>query len=479
MTGCAPGRRWFLRPAALCCMLLVTTALAQASRPASTEPTTQPAAAASQPAQRPNIVFILADDLRDDFIGCAGHPFIKTPAIDRLASDGVRYANSFVITPLCGPSRATLLTGQRTYVHRVSTNGKPLPHDVPTFLPMLKAAGYATGLFGRSNRAIRPREFDRTFALMRVTGDGLEHELADWISAVRPAPLFALVTLRDPHLPYVAPTRHRNDYADVEIAAPPAAQVPLDALPPLLRRGATATPVCVGPLVRREFEKLKHEFPGRPLEELTRSYARQIGGVDDAVAAVRRAIRQTDTHRQTVIIFTSDNGMMLGERGLIGKELAYEPAIRVPLIVYDPRRPRRAGVATRTVLNTDWAPTILALAGVPVPSGWPGRDILAARWRAPAGAGESAWRDAWLMTSAHAPKTTRPAFLAVRSPSWKYVRYVHGQLFEELFDLASDPHEAVNLAGNPAHAATLENGRQQMRRLLREHHLPATFFDAN
>lgn len=437
---------------------------------------------------RPNIVMIVADDLRFDFLGCTGHPFIKTPAIDRLAAEGVTFTNSFVITPLCGPSRATMLTGLHTYAHGISNNTEKLAADAPTFVDGLNAAGYETAFIGRYHIGTdsSPKHgFDHwvgfttveeggageayTGSSFNVNGkteqrDGYSADVlasfaSAWIAQRDDKPFFLLLPLKSPHVPFLPPPRYADLYADETVAVPRSYCDPLAGVPGAIRHGRTKPPVSTGRSMRQQVQSVYRSGVDEPAAEMSRRYARMVPAIDDVVGVVRAALEQSGAIDNTVIIVTSDNGIMLGEHGMFGKELAYDPSIRVPLIIRDPRSARR-GAITEQVLNIDWAPTVLALAGAEAPAAMHGESIV------PLIRGEqAAWRTDWLMLSHDTPNDRRPRFMAVRSIDWKYVRYMPGDE-EELFELAVDPQERHNLASDAGAADQISSMRARMKSLL-------------
>jgi arylsulfatase A-like enzyme len=197
------------------------------------------------------------------------------------------------------------------------------------------------------------------------------------------------------------------------------------------------------------------------LQEWIRNYYRLVKGVDRAVGRIVEALSDLDFKENTIVIFTSDNGYLLFEHGLLGKWLMYEESIRIPMIVYDPRLPDelRGQRRDEMVLSIDCAPTMLALAGLPIPSAIQGRDLTPLIWGK-----KVPWREDWFYEHAYTEKDRYiPKSQGVRTNQWKYIRYVdQNPNFEQLFDLENDRLESTNLAEDPAQAETLNYLRERL-----------------
>src|SRR6266542_3321168 len=361
----------------------------------------------AQPFPRPNIVFILVDDLRWDALCVAGHPFVKTPNIDRIAKEGVTFRNTFVTTPLCSPSRASFLTGQYAHKHNIVGNEKPqilnpLSFKLTTFPMLLQRAGYETAYIGKwhmgNDDAPRPG-FDRWVSFKgqgvyndpvinfdgkaeKVPGymtDLLSDHAVEFVKRRRAKPFMLYLAHKAIHGPFTPAERHKDLYADQAIKRAPNAQDMLEGKP-MLRRTVGERPAA--------------RPGGGPNGELIRNQMRCLTAIDEGVGRLLKVLEETAQLDNTVIIFTSDNGYFWGEHGLGDKRAAYEESIRVPLFVRYPKmiKPSGAG-ATReqAALTVDIAPTLLELAGAPIPKEMHGRSL------APLFKGDSPkWRDAFL-----------------------------------------------------------------------------------
>jgi N-acetylglucosamine-6-sulfatase len=477
---------------------------APARAPASTAtPATAPSSAplappASQASRPPNIILILTDDQRYDSLRCTGHPFIDTPNIDRLAAEGALFQNAFVVTPLCAPSRASILTGQMTHVHGICNDLGGLPPAAATVPALLHPLGYATafigkihlgdasgpppGLFDYCVFARRGELFSHFGGRLDVNGrsvqrtgfltDELTGYAVDWIHRHQGQPFFLMLALKNPHPPLTPPPRHAGAYADVTLRPPESYDDPLDDLPAYIRGRQDRERPLVGSKARQMIEELRRlRAAGEPLLEFARNTARMILSVDEAVGRIRVTLQQAGILDDTLIVCTSDNGLLIGEHGLLRKGLAYEPSIRVPLIMRYPPRIPGALRLQQQVLNIDIAPTMLDLAGAAQPGNINGRSLTPLFQRP-----DALLRSEWLCLGPYQAGGPGPPFLALRTDRWKYVRFREGSLVEQLFDLQSDPQERRNLAADPAHGAALADARDALQRLMREQNIPAAWW---
>ena len=423
----------------------------------------------SDPRRRPNILFLLTDDQRADALGCAGNPIVETPHIDGLASQGVLFRNNFVTTSICGVSRASVFTGQYARCHGIHGFGTALSEEQHrlSYPGLLRRAGYRTGFVGKYGvgRDLPHDEYDffRGFAgqghyfpaRLPKTFPGMEgsrthlttmhgDQALEFLESCSGAQPFCLsVSFKAPHVQDREAPFFLNDpaydhlYQDLTV--PPFRQSePRDheTLPAFLRSGYEG---------RIRWER-RFSTPEK-FQESVKRYYRLITGVDAQVGRMLGYLRERGWDDNTIVIYTSDNGFYLGERGLAGKWLMHEESIRTPLIVRDPRLRETAGTHREEMaLNIDLAPTMLGLAGVEIPSSMQGRDLT------PLVRGESrAWRKEWfyehLLKHRTIPKTE-----GVRGERWKYTRYVESEpVYEELYDLDDDPSEDHNLAAVSEH----------------------------
>jgi arylsulfatase A-like enzyme len=425
-------------------------------------------------AERPNIVFLLTDDQRADALGCYGNTIIQTPHIDSLAARGARFTNAFVTTSICMTSRASIMLGQYAARHGVNDFSTPLTAEQlgDSYFGRLKAAGYRLGFAGKWGVGQPPNEFfdfgrgypgqgwyydpddpDRPHMTEHLGNQAIE--FLETCDGERP---FCLsVSFKAPHVqdqdrqqPFRYETRLESLYADVAIG-----DVPLmsprhfEALPGFLRASENRA--------RWEVRFATPELYQRSVK----GYYRLITGVDQQVGRILAKLAEIGAAENTIVIYSSDNGFFLGERGWAGKWYAHDVSIRVPLIVYNPHLPRERQGATRDemALNIDIGPTILDLAGVEAPGVMQGRSL------APLLRGEAAgdWRDEFFYEH-HFEHPRIPRSEGVRTRRWKYIRYLDSEpMYEELYDLQDDPDEEHNLARDDARQEELDNMRSRLQ----------------
>lgn len=398
--------------------------------------------------QKPNIVFILSDDHRWDFLGCAGHPFVKTPNLDRLAGEGIRFKNAFVTTSLCSPSRASFLTGQYAHAHGVRNNLTPWKDSNVTFLERLKQAGYDTAFIGKWHMpgnlpSLRGLDTFVTFTAQGGQGqywkcplivDGKEtpsrkpyitEELTEYAVAFlkkpRKNPFCLYLSHKAVHHEWLPPPDLRNLYSGMDLPVPEESDA-----------WVTSTR---GNIWAGTFGTLEHHL---------KNYARCVVALDREIGRILRTLDQMGIAQNTLVIYAGDNGYFWGEHRLVDKRWAYEESIRIPFIVRYPRVVSDPGrVAEQMVLNIDLAPTLLEAAGLAVPSAMQGVSLL------PILESSSAQgRRAWLYEYFKDFPYNVPPILAVRTKTHIYIEY-GSRRPPELFDLIKDPRQVENLAGSP------------------------------
>jgi N-acetylglucosamine-6-sulfatase len=435
----------------------------------------------------PDVVLVLTDDLRHDSLGCTGSDVIATPQLDRLAAEGVLFETALVVTALCCPSRASLLTGVYGHRHGVLNNAPPadvLDGQV-TFPELFQAAGYETAYIGKwhlPNPGAAPfRGFDHWVSfegqgqyfdqMLWVDGvstptrgyltDLLVERALEWTARPREGPYLLVLATKSAHYPFDPSPARAGALAGADIRFSPSIDDPLENLPVHLQK------LRMRPNLQRVVQDR------RVFRHGIQTYSETVMSLDDAVGRLAGGLRARGALDDTLLVFTSDNGLLWGEHGIPHKICTFEPAIRVPLIVRWPAAlPAGARVAA-PVLNVDVPATLLDAAGIEVPRAVQGESLLGLM------AGEP-WRTSTLHYEApdrDAP-TPDPVELAVRTERWKYQRYLEPSLEEFLFDLEVDPDERVNLAHDPAHAEELERLRGEMRGLMAEYDVPATWYGA-
>jgi len=430
---------------------------------------------------RPNLVFLLVDDLRWNALGFMGDRIVQTPNLDRLAAHGTVFDNCFVTTSICSVSRASILTGQWMRRHGIvdfaaGLNGAAWENTYPA---QLRRAGYRTGFIGKygvgndRETAAKAAEFDSWRGLSGQAGAFIEandptrthktarfgNEALEFLAGCEAGKPFCLslsfnaVHARDGKPREFEPDpRDEARYADVTIP------LPALATDEAFRR----LPESVQKSEGRRRWNMRFDTP-KKAQGILRDYYRLITGVDREVGRIVAELEKRGFAGNTVIIFTSDNGFALGDRGMGDKWFMYEEDIRVPGFIYDPRQPRGQRVGA-LALNVDFAPTMLEFAGVPLPPTMQGRSLVPLL-RGPVPAD---WRTAFFYEH-HSVASRIPKSEGIRTERWKYLRWIAEQpVKEELYDLSADPLEERSLAADPAHAAILSELRGQWQRASEE-----------
>jgi N-acetylglucosamine-6-sulfatase len=439
---------------------------------------------------RPNIVFILIDDLRWDELGITGHSYTKTPNIDRIAREGALFRNAFVTTPLCSPSRASFLTGQYAHTHGIIDNvdRSAASHQLITFPRLLHEAGYEAAFIGKwhmgNDDSPRPG-FDRwvsfkgqgTYLDPEINEDGQPVQSSGYITDILNG--YAVEFIKRPHekpfLVYLAhkaihpEVKQNNDgsinIAGAELFIPAQRHKNLFAGETIPRRpNYGRTPGGKPALQRRigDLPPLGSATATRNSVILDRQ--RSLMAIEDGAGEILKALKETGQLENTVILFTSDNGYFYGEHGLsFERRLAYEESIRIPLLMRYPKAIKAGTVLEDFALNIDLAPTLLELAGVAAPDGIEGRSLMPLFQNK-----QAMWRKSFLIEYSSDkvfPRVLQMGYKAVRSEPWKYIHYLELEGMDELYDLKSDPYELKNVIHLPEAAKALQEMKQEMERL--------------
>jgi len=433
---------------------------------------------------RPNVVVILTDDQRWDAMSCAGNPLLKTPNLDRLAAEGARFANMFVTTSLCSPSRASILSGLYAHRHGVLNNFTEYPDSLPSYPKRLREAGYETAYIGKwhmgeTNGAPRTgfdfwmshrgqgNYFDNEwningqtqFIKGYYTTIVTEHAL-QWLERKHEKPFLMILGHKAPHGgPIVPEPKYEHAFDTATIVKPANYDAWRDGKPSWLAESFPTWHGAGGPL-----------YNYRDYDKFVRAYLGTLLSVDDSVGLLYGALKQSGQLDRTLILFTSDNGFVLGEHGRVDKRTMYDESLRVPLVVrYPPLVPKPA-VISEMVLNLDLAPSILDICGAK-----PLKDIDGQSWK-PLLAGKTAgWRQSFLYFYNYEKEFPyTPNVRGVRTADWKYIHYPHGdgspdRYQAELYHLTPDPLEVHNLIADPAAAGKLAELKNEHDRLMRRH----------
>ncbi len=449
---------------------------------------------------KPNLLVILIDDLRYDEFGAGGHPYMKTPHIDRLAHEGALFERAFHTTPLCSPTRASILTGQYASRHGVIDNvaRDALSHRLPNYHLQLQKLGYETAHLGKWHMGNdgKPRpgydhwvSFDGHGRIenprLNVNGEYAQHNgyITDLLNGMavefiekkrsRPWSLFLAHKAVHPDAEqaadgtfsitgYVAAERHRNLYQDAVFPKKPNMLSPQQVV-----RAKPAWKEAFDIRATPGARKMLEVIHSGEQEEI-RERARMMAAVDDGVGMILQALERKGELDDTAIVFLGDNGYFFGEHGL-GPErrFAYEEGIRAPFVFRYGNTIKAGSRQKQLVICQDIAPTFLELAGGRPGPQVQGRSLLPLLGgRKPAGWRKSILVEYWAENAM--PWLVGMTYKAVRTDRHKYIHWVNrgaaGEL-DELYDLERDPYELKNLAGSRAAAALKARLRGELRRL--------------
>jgi len=447
-----------------------------------------------------NVIFILADDHRYDFMGFTGKvPWLETPNMDRLAKEGAYFKNAFVTTSLCSPSRASILTGLFSHTHKVVDNQAPLPDDLIFFPQYLQKAGYQTSFFGKwhmGNDSDEPRPGFNHWESFKGQGvyynptlningrqveykdstyisDLLTEHAVDWLEhREKDKPFFLYLSHKAVHADFMPAKRHYGKYKNEPIELPPSFRTS-DSQVKGKRRinesverevsknepwkgeeyyGKGRTPDWQK-MQRESWHGVDYMYHGRiNFPEFYKRYCETLLGVDESVGAVLDYLDKNGLAEETLVIYMGDNGFSFGEHGLIDKRHFYEESVKVPFLIRCPEIFAGSKTMESMIQNIDVAPTILAAAGIEKPSHFQGQSILPLLQEK-----EYAWRDKIFYEyywEYDFPQT--PTMHGVRTDRYKLIRYQGIWDTNEFYDLQADPNEMNNLIASAEHQEMIE-----------------------
>ncbi|MEO8415491.1 MAG: sulfatase, partial [Ginsengibacter sp.] len=436
----------------------------------------------AQNAKKPiNIIYILSDDHRYDFMGFMNRvPGLQTPGMDRMASEGAHLKNAFVTTSLCSPSRASILTGQYAHTHTVVDNSAPLPDNLVFFPQYLQKKGYKTAFMGKwhmGNTGDNPQPgFDEWVSFegqgkyygntLNVNGkrvnlnsdnyitDELTNRAIKWMASVKEKPFCIYLSHKGVHAEFMPAKRHVGKYKDLQIVSPQSMYLTVTdsskqfgvVTPPETSVNYKDIPRWVREQ-RYSWHGVDYMYHGQiPFDQFYHLYLETLLSIDESIQQVMEWVEKNGLKENTMVVYMGDNGFQFGEHGLIDKRNAYEESMRVPLLVWAPGMVKAGSVIPQMILNIDLAPTFLEAAGIPKPVQMQGESFL------PLLKGQSvSWRDKvfyeyyWEQAFPQTPTT-----FGVRTDKYKYISYNGIWDINELYDLEKDPHEMNNLIRNKA-----------------------------
>jgi N-acetylglucosamine-6-sulfatase len=418
------------------------------------------------PVEQPNIIFILGDNHNSKTMSCAGHPFIQTPGLDRLASEGLIFKNTFCTTPLCSPSRASILTGSYAHNHGVKNNHTAWTGKMTTFLEYLSNAGYSTAFIGKWHMpggdlpelsfldlfvSYTFREGQGAYfnCPMIVNGEEIASrrpyitdEITDYalefirenlaIQKESRKPFCIYLSHRAGHPPYQAPGDMKGMYdnADVENVLP-------DRIDPWWYGKANRN-MFQGVMNGSYYDQYRH-------------YCETLTAMDKSIARLLEELDRSGLMKNTVVVYVGDNGMQWGTHNCHGIREPYDESIRLPFVVRSPSMiPDPGSHRTQLALNIDIAPTLLDIVGLPIPKDMDGQSLVPVLTTPDIESRKAFLLEYWR----YFPENT-PSYQGVRTDRYKYIEYERGR-DPLLFDLKKDPTEMINLFNNSTSSELIE-----------------------
>lgn len=451
-------------------------------------------AAGERADERPNIIFIMADDHASHALSAYGSRINRTPNLDRLANEGMLFRNTFCTNSICAPSRAVILTGKYSHLNGVTDNSRAFDGGQLTFPKLLQEAGYETAMIGKWHLKSDPTGFDYWNIL---PGQGAYHDPVmiemgkrtkhsgyvtdiitdlslNWIKQrSRDKPFLLMYHHKAPHRRWQPDEKHAHMYDDVEIPRPEtfdddyktrSAAASTQAM--TIERHLTPLDLKVKPPEGLQGAALKNWKYQRYIKD----YLRCVASIDDNVGRLLDYLDQSGLSKNTVVIYTSDQGFFLGDHGWYDKRFMYEHALRMPLLVRYPPEIKPGSVTNAMALNLDFAPTILDLAGVDVPAEMQGRSLR----QVMRGATPSDWRKSMYYNYYEyrgGGHNVQPHY-GVRTERHKLIHFHYGMDAWELYDLKKDPNELRNIYADPQYAGVVRELKKELLRLQKQYDDP-------
>ncbi len=459
--------------------------------------------------RQPNFIFIMSDDHAAHAMSCYGSRINRTPNIDRIAQGGMRFDNCFCTNSICTPSRAAILTGTWNHVNGVTTLDTHMDNRLPTFVKSLQAQGWQTGIFGKWHLGTGPQHCPDGFDDWAVLpGQGLYHNPSfifkgpeggqrhvvpgyvtdiitdmslDWLNGLdRDRPFMLMCHHKAPHRPWEPDEKHAHLFLNEMVPEPNTLQDDYSER----ASAAAAAEMRVGVHMRHSDIKaeIAHDLPEAELrswayQRYIKDYLRVVASIDDNVGRLLDWLDEQGLAEDTVVVYTSDQGFFLGDHGWYDKRFMYEESLRMPLLMRYPRAVAAGSSNKDMVLNVDFAPTFLKLAGVEGDDSIQGRSFSSLLQ----GQTPGDWREAmyyryWMHKAQH----NVYAHYGIRTLRHKLIYYYADALGQagsideshepewELFDLQQDPAELHNLFNRPEQAATIAALKDKLHSLQAE-----------
>ncbi|UCG46723.1 MAG: sulfatase [Phycisphaerales bacterium] len=465
-------------------------------------------------AKRPNIVYIMADDHASHAMSCYGSKINKTPNLDRIAREGMLFQNSFCTNSICAPCRAVVLTGKHSHINGVTDNRLEFDGSQQTFPKLLQQAGYETAMVGKWHLKTDPTGFDYWNILpgqgayynpvmiemgerKNYTGyvtDIITDHALKWLKGLSGDKPFCLMYHhKAPHRRWQAGPKHLTMYDDVTMPEPDnlfddysnrgraAKEQDMSIAKTMTPSDLKLTPSknltpeqkklwdeAYGPK-NEAFKKANPQ--GKDLirwkyQRYIKDYLRCIASVDDNVGRVLDYLEEAGLAKDTVVVYTSDQGFYLGDHGWFDKRFMYEESLRMPLLIRYPREIRPGRTNRDLVQNLDFAPTFLDFAGVAKPADMQGESIRRLlKGRTPSDWRKSIYYHYYEYPAVHSVKR----HYGVRTKRYKLIHFYHDIDEWELYDLQKDSREMRNVYNNPRYAKIVKDLTAELIRLRKKY----------
>ena len=381
--------------------------------------------------------------------------------MDRIANEGARFSNAFSTTALCSPARASYLSGLYAHTHGVINNFTDFPHNLPSYPRQLQAAGYETAYIGKFHMGEQfddPRPgfdywashkgqgeyYDTTFNIngdRQVLKGYYTHRVTElavgWLKKPRQRPFMLAMGHKAPHMLCIPEPEYEHTFDNAAIELPPTANDIGVGKPSWIKESVGTWHGLKGPL-----------YGSKDYADFIHRYLGTILSIDDSLGELYETLRASGELDNTVFVHAADHGFLIGEHGRVDKRVMYEESIRVPLIVRYPELIRQPTVVSQTVLNIDFAPSLLDVCGVePLPK------THGQSWKSFLADAAKPGRDSWYYEYNYEEQFPyTPNVRGIRTSDWKYIHYPNGdeerdKYTAELYNLRVDPHETRNLVG--------------------------------
>jgi len=437
---------------------------------------------------RPNIIFIMSDDHASHAISCYGSRINKTPNLDRIAREGMRFENCFCTNSICAPSRAVILTGKYSHINgKIDNSDEPFDGSQQTFPKLLQQAGYQTAMIGKWHLRSEPTGFDYWKVL---PGQGVYHNPAfiemgqrkeykgyvtdlitdfciDWLKDInRDKPFCLMYHHKAPHRNWQPNDKYKEVFKDKTFPLPETFDDDYASCCDAARRQEMT--------IENDFEvpgDTKVEPPeglsDRQLKEwkyqrYMQDYLACVASVDENVGRLLDFLDAQDLADNTIIVYTSDQGFFLGDHGWFDKRFMYEESLQMPLLVRWPRETKPGSVNKDIVLNLDFAETFLDAAGADIPADMQGQSFKPIlQGKTPKNLRDAMYYHYYEYPGAHAVKR----HYGIRTQRYKLIHFYYDIDCWELFDLEKDPHELNNVYNEPSYADIVKELTQKLHRL--------------